>query len=221
MTDLSRVLRWVPEVPRAERPSVAGPEPTGVPALKCAWGMERSIYQRAWEFETLLELYRKAAPARVLEVGAYTGGTLWWWLQEAAVGATVVSVDTYDGANFAQQVDNRALYPLWTPEDVELVVIEGDSRRPRTRNQILEHGPYDWIFLDGDHLYRSARSDWESYGKSAREGSVVVFHDILEFKRHPEIEVHQLWREIRAQGYLTQELVAKGSAWGGLGLVYL
>lgn len=217
----TEVLHWVPDIPRAERPSVAGPEPPDVPPLKCSWGMTRSIYQRQWEFETLLKLYRELAPKRVLEVGTYTGGTLWWWLQESAPGATIVSVDTYDGANFAQQVDNRALYPDWTLPDTKLVVLEGDSRKPRIRSKILEHGPFDWVFLDGDHLYKSAKSDWENYGRGARAGGVVVFHDILQFKRHPEIEVYQLWEELRHQGYVTQELIAKGSQWGGLGVVYL
>ena len=45
------------------------------------------------EFKALLGLYADLAPLRVLEIGTWQGGTLWYWLQFATAGAQVVSLD--------------------------------------------------------------------------------------------------------------------------------
>jgi len=89
------------------------------------------ILQNSVEFAAMLDLYRAAAPKRVLEIGTYHGGTLYHWLQNATDGATIVTVDSYRTG-----VDNRDLYPHWTPDGVTLHVIDGDSRDPNTVAQV-------------------------------------------------------------------------------------
>ena len=199
------VLRDLPA--QIERSLEYGPATDDVP-----------IFQHAWEFERLLELYRMRPPWHVLEVGTYHGGTLYHWLQNAQEGALVVSVDSYQAG-----VDNRALYEEWAPEGVGVRTIAGDSHAPETVRQAGLHAPYDWLFIDAGHLYEEVKADWESYGPMVAPGGIVAFHDILPpTAAWPEIEVERLWREIQAQGYVTQELVADaGAEWGGIGVVYL
>lgn len=173
------------------------------------------VSQTKWELDAMLLLYRGRRPGRVLEIGTWHGGTLWHWLQDAAPGATVVSVDSY-----AVGVDNRHMYLDWCPDGVTVVALEGDSRDAGTISEVETYGPYDWVFIDAGHHYDEVKADWLNYKRMAAPGAVVLFHDILP---HPEhvIEVPRLWREIQAQGFHTQEIMADPDGVHGIGVVYL
>lgn len=175
------------------------------------------VFQHEAEFSELLELYRERAPRRVLEIGTYFGGTLYHWLQNAKPGTLIVALDSYKVG-----VDNRYLYPGWTPEDVTLEVVKGDSRDPDVVKAVNGFGPFDWVFIDAGHYYDEVKDDWENYGLACEPGGVVALHDILDDKfHHPEIEVAELWAEIKQSGYPTREIVHDREAWwGGIGVVY-
>lgn len=195
-------LTGLPEI--QERPTgyADGPVPT---------------YQHQWEYDQLARLYRQRKPRRVLEIGTFHGGTLHLWLTHAAPRCLVVAVDTY-----AVGVDNRPLYPDWTKRSTILHVIEGDSHAPETIGRVGTFAPYDWIFIDAAHYFADCLADWANFRPMAAPGAVVVFHDLLTAPNHPEIQVDQLWDQIRRAGYLTQEIVANpDSDWGGIGVVYL
>ena len=175
------------------------------------------IFQHDAEFRELLNHYRKWSPQSTLEVGTYHGGTLYHWLQEAPLGAVVVSVDSY-----AVGVDNRDLYNEWCPLGISVVAICGDTRAPETVAAAEEYAPYDFCFIDAGHYLNEVTNDWEVFSPLVRKGGRVAFHDILpknEF--HPEIEVSQLW-DVLKEEYETEEIVEdRGAAWGGIGIVYL
>jgi predicted O-methyltransferase YrrM len=175
-----------------------------------------TILQWEKEFEVLLELYRRLKPRRVLEIGTYHGGTLYHWLQNAPMGGCrIVSVDSY-----AVGVDNRHLYPQWTPPGVELVVIEGESHANDTITKVRQNGFYNFALIDAGHYLAEVTRDWENY-RQLVPGGVLCFHDILTHPAWPSIEVGQLWEQIK-KDYLTFEIVADRDAeWGGLGVVLL
>ena len=52
----------------------------------------------------------------------------------------------------------------------------GHVARPCARREGPRAGPYDFIFIDGDHRYEPVKVDWENY---APLGGVVAFHDSL------------------------------------------
>ena len=180
------------------------------------------IFQDQYEWQQLLALYARAAPARVLEIGTYHGGTLYHLLRRAGPGAVVVSVDSYTAG-----VDNRALYPDWTPEGVTLHAIVGDSRASGTVARVAALGPYDFVWIDAGHYAVEVADDWRHYGALAAPGAIVAFHDIITHASWPSIEVEQVWRRIQRQGYVTQELVwstgvpPNDQGWGGIGVVYM
>lgn len=183
---------------------------------KCGPPAPVPILQWEAEFSVLLELYRRLAPVRTLEIGTYHGGTLYHWLQNAYEASLVVTLDSY-----ATEVDNRHLYPNWKPFGVDLHVLEGDSHKSTTSKQVRALGPYDWLFIDGGHYLPEVTDDWERYSPMVREGGVAVLHDILTHKNWPSIEVGQLWEQIKST-HLTFEIVADRDAeWGGLGVVLL
>ena len=176
------------------------------------------IFQWEAEFAPLLELYVSRKPKRVLEIGTYHGGTLYHWLANAVPGAKIVSVDSY-----LVGVDNRDLYPAWTPKGVELEVIKGDSSRKHVITTVRQSAPFDWIFIDAGHFYAEVAADWHNYKGMCARGGVVIFHDILPPSRSwPIIEVAWLWKELKREGLRTEEIVHDRDAeWGGLGIVYL
>lgn len=176
------------------------------------------VFQHPAEMEWMLDLYARRAPMRVLEVGSYFGGALKQFIARAQPGATVVSVDLYN----LPYADNRHLYADWAAQSGATVhAIAGNSRDLATVAQAAQHGPFDWIMIDGDHRYRSVRADWEAYRELAAPGGVVLFHDILDNRKaHPEIEVARLWAEIKA-AYRTDEIISGNGKWGGIGVVYM
>jgi predicted O-methyltransferase YrrM len=175
------------------------------------------ILQWQAEFEVLLELYRRLAPANVLEVGTYHGGTLFHWLQNTSrPGAKIVTVDSY-----AVGVDNRDLYEDWNVNDTRLYVISGDSHNAQIIDRINLHGPFDFVFIDAGHYYKEVKRDWENYRPMVKSGGILCLHDILTHPAWPSIEVGRLWEEIK-QDHLTFEIVADRNAeWGGIGVVML
>jgi len=180
------------------------------------------IFQHQWEWLVLMDLYQTRKPMHVLEIGTHAGGTLYHLLQQAEEGAVVVSVDSYT-AHF----DNRALYADWTPPEVTLHAICGDSHKASTIEQARQHGPYDWIFIDAGHYEAEAQADWDNYRPMAAPGAIVALHDIITHASWPSIEVEKVWRRIQRAGYITQELAwstgvpPNDQGWGGIGIVYM
>jgi predicted O-methyltransferase YrrM len=175
------------------------------------------ILQWQWEFQAVLDLYEERKPMKVVEVGTYHGGTLYHWLSKATPGATVISIDSY-----VTGVDNSGMYQDWCPTDVELIAIRGDSRKVWIDQGHLLRDT-DWLFIDAGHTFNEVLDDWQSYSQFVAPNGVVLLHDIVPGgEQHPELEVHQLWRQIQAKGYVTQEVISDHVAdWGGIGIVYL
>ena len=179
--------------------------------------------QRTWELMRLVSLYFDLQPLRVLEIGTEIGGTLWHWLQNAAAGTDVVSVD--DMASLPAEPKERlpGMWQSWCPDGVRLEKITGNSRDPETIAIVAALLPQvDFLFIDGDHTYEGVRADWMNYGPLVRPGGLIAFHDLItpDFGKH--VKVPQLWKEIQDAGYLTMNLFADpGENWGGIGVVVI
>jgi hypothetical protein len=88
----------------------------------------------------------------------------------------------------------------------------GNSRNPAIQKKVEELGPYDFVFIDGDHRYEMVKKDWEFYG---RMGKRVAFHDIQppQTKENAELGVHRLWDELKGRDD-AQSFIAPGSPMG-------
>ncbi len=157
------------------------------------------------EFEQVLDLYRAAAPKRVLEIGTAAGGTLYHWLRHATKGATVVTVDFPEPAYTL----DRDLCRTWRPPGVGLQMISGDSHDSRTVAEVREHGPYDWVFIDGDHRYEQCATDVSLYWPMLTQDGHLLLHDIaldVGYEDGSAAGVRRVWDEIRQGGYWTREI---------------
>lgn len=177
------------------------------------------VHQWPYEFEALLKIHRRRKPKRLLEIGTYDGGTLYNWLRNAPKGGTVVSVDLYE----TEEHDNRALYDEWTPKGVNLEVIAASSTAPRTKKALLAMEPFDFAFIDGDHSYAVAASDYELCLRLVKKGGIIALHDIVPPPQPvPWMEVDQLWQEIKDGDFRTREIIGTPyQTWGGIGVVYV
>lgn len=90
----------------------------------------------------------------------------------------------------------------------------GDSTDPDIVASVHDLGPFDLVFIDGDHRYEGVRLDWLNYGCL---GKTVVFHDIVPPKptERQELGVWRLWKEIEGD---KEEFIGDGSKMG-LGIV--
>lgn len=144
-----------------------------------------ATYQVQWELDHLLDLVENTIrPGRILEIGSYEGGTLWHWLQVADL---VVAVD--------DACRNKDEWLNWADDTgADLHVVHGSSHDPDIIKRVLALGPFDMVFIDGDHTYDGALQDFVSYLPMVAESGCVVFHDILP---RPDYGVAEVWASVK------------------------
>lgn len=136
-----------------------------------------------------------------LEIGSKFGGSLWKVANALPKGSRLVSVDTnINGPDLQNCIE--ALKCL----DYDVRLIPLNSTWPNAIEQAHALGPYDAIFIDGDHRPPGVWADWNNYSPM---GKIIAFHDIG-WKRAPgwvgkRIDVPQVWDEIK-QPYRHQEI---------------
>ncbi len=168
------------------------------------------IIQEEMEFARLLELYAARKPKMVLELGTYTGGTLFHWMQNAQPGTVIVSVD--------DDHQNPHLYQQWLTPGVSYELVCGDTRDPAIIEAVARRAPYDFAFVDAGHLDEEVRADWKNYRPMVAEGGLMAFHDIKELEELPRIQVFHLWSELKASHPYIEIQSPDG---GGIGVVIL
>lgn len=176
------------------------------------------------ELRSMLAVYEDLAPQGVVEIGTWTGGTLYYWLRYATERAKVISIDL--GPDLWVPPDptfDNSIWWDWAPPGVQLYALTGNSQDEQIRKQVedITGGGIDWLFIDGDHTYEGVKADWETWRPLVRQGGVVAFHDLKSPAWSPHIQVGKLWQEIKLAGYLTEEFIDPHYDWGGIGLVYI
>ena len=130
----------------------------------------------------------------VLEIGSRNGATLQVLACACQYGAKIRSIDIerYDELEAAISKLQEAGF------DAERLTADSTSQEAIKWAQ--DNGPYDFVFIDGDHTYEGVKADWENYGPM---GKCVGFHDIANLL----LGVPALWAEIK-KTYRTDEISA-------------
>lgn len=155
--------------------------------------------QYDWEFRKLLDFYRKKKPVRVLEIGVDWGGTLYQWIKHNRSKFPVICAVDAVGWNWSSSSSggNKQEWQTWASMfNVALYPVLGDSHDPNMVDEMRSHGPYDWVFIDGDHSYEGAKADFDNCLPMLAPGGVVVFHDIVKHPGDDRIGVWRLWAEL-------------------------
>ena len=135
-------------------------------------------YQNLVEFGALWEHVASRPHAQVLEIGSLFGGTLWYWSFLPKIERLVAVDLPSDWVNVRDGVrEAREHWFDWFADRVELRDFRSDSQDPATIEAVGECGPFDFVFIDGDHTYDGVRADWLAYSPLVRSGGLVAFHD--------------------------------------------
>jgi cephalosporin hydroxylase len=145
-----------------------------------------------------------------LEIGSMWGQSLWKVAHALPNGSRVVSVDSMVDRPTAEPSLYACINAL-RRIGYDAHFINGDSTAPDTIARVKALGPFDALFIDGNHSFDYVKADWENYGPMAR---IVGFHDI-NWKdtwksakgNHPtaaQMGAERVWNEIK-DGYRHEE----------------
>ena len=176
------------------------------------------------ELLAMLDRVRALEPARLCEIGASGGGTLFMLTRVAADEALIVSLDIEIPPHTARARSRMGR------RGQRLISIEADSHDPATRDQVtaaLDGGPLDFLFIDGDHSYPGVKADFDLYSPLVRPGGLIALHDINPDRRAEGSssgvisgEVPRFWGELKRE-HRTEEVIANPGQEGyGIGFLF-
>lgn len=141
------------------------------------------VTQDPMELATFLAMVDSQRPKVVLEIGCEYGGSLTAWARHAAPDALLIGVDLDTDKPRVEARDSQ-----------QVALVQGNSTDPETLDRvraILGDREVDFLFIDGEHSYRAALSDFTTYSRLVRRGGLVAFHDVA-----GNNEVKAVWREV-------------------------
>lgn len=124
----------------------------------------------------------EGSAARILEIGAFEGMSACYFLWRLP-GATVTSIDTFEGSPGLPSSERRGLEDAFD-RNVALVdrtrvrKLVGDSRRVLL-DLVAERALFDLVYVDGSHRALDVLVDAALSWPLVRPGGVVVFDDYL------------------------------------------
>lgn len=182
--------------------------------------------QKNTELAMLLELLHLRQPKRILEIGVFHGGTIKAWTQVADPEAIIVGIDlpkaAYGGGFNAQQAK---LITGLAKHKQKILLLPFDSHAQSTFDIVAKQAPFDFLFIDADHTYEGAKTDFELYSPLVAEGGIIALHDVVPHTLYPEVGVYKLWNEIKFSGanvveYIDYEYVTDHGLWAGIGVIF-
>lgn len=162
---------------------------------------ERHLLQNIQEFSEYLAILRKEKVKSYLEIGSKNGGSLFRVAMKLDKGSKIVSVDLPHGDHsFKNTLPNlEDCIKRLKNEGYDAHLIVGDSTAPETIEKTRALGPFDVVFIDGNHTRPYIQKDWENYGPMSR---IVAFHDIgyhrdtRDTKKLP-IDAPEFWKDLK------------------------
>ncbi len=160
-------------------------------AIACLHHFE--CQQNTLEIEELIALAK--GKKSYLEIGSNFGGTLWRIGRELAPNSKIVCVDLPDQSQTLLEPTHTLQYNCRRLAEMghDVQLFPFDSHNPGVVRAVRQHGPFDLVFIDGDHSYQGVKKDWEDYGDM---GKIVAFHDIA----GGTDGCVRFWKELKAEG---------------------
>jgi len=175
--------------------------------------------QHEGELQEFLEIYKELKPKKVLEIGSFFGGTLWFFIKNNPNLEKLVVVDLPippSDARHEEMVNSVLQWQSWFPENLEFKSYSGNSQS----NDLLinvhsQNEPdFDMLHIDADHTYNGVRLDYVNYCNLVKPGGIIVFHDVGHIP-----DVTRFWNEITANNNYKHQTIFHESGCG-IGILY-
>lgn len=183
------------------------------------------VLQDLSEFDQFCKVLVDKKVRSYLEIGCWTGGTIRMIAEKVLPKRSrIVAIDKHFKPT-KEIILKQALAEL-NRKGFDTHMLSGDSADPKIIEAARKLGPYDAVFIDGDHRLEYVKKDWDNYGSM---GSIVGFHDIA--RDLPEDEhggPHQVatfWQGFK-NGHKHAEFISESSRAGlkkgafGIGVVW-
>ncbi len=140
-------------------------------------------YTKPSELEALyhLALYSKHG-ANALEIGSYTGASACYIAAGLAhVNGHLFCLDTWQNETMPEGERDTFAEFCKNTEGVKQYItpLRKHSLEIQQEDVVL---PLDLVFIDGDHSYQAAKSDFEKVAPWVALNGVIAFHDCVAFK---------------------------------------
>lgn len=166
----------------------------------------RRIPQLEYELNGLLKLMREERVTSYLEIGLRHATTFQWLGARLPRGSRLTGIDWPGSAWGEENVDAAREKIAEAAQDLndvfgqDVYILLADSKSDRAVEVAVNRGPFDLVFIDGDHSYDGVKKDWELYSSLSR---IVAFHDIdtpnagwMTEEKKVQFGVHTLWSEL-------------------------
>jgi predicted O-methyltransferase YrrM len=154
--------------------------------------MAHLLQDNEGEFIPFCQLMKNENVRSYLEIGSFSGGSIETAAQYLTVGSRIVSIDKPWKQTKQERLTSILNALKQRGYDTHLVV--GDSTESRSIYKARKFGPYDAVFIDGNHTFPYVKSDWENYGSLGR---IVGFHDIAKDK--PPHGASAFWNQLKSK----------------------
>lgn len=125
---------------------------------------------------------------KFLEIGVYKGqiiSLIQLLADKQSKNASITAVTPLYDKEFADY--NRfpwikQLYKQFNVTMANTKIVDGYSSSPKILAEATSYGPYDVVFIDGDHSYKGAKFDIEKYDSALKVGGYMVIDDASNYK---------------------------------------
>lgn len=168
------------------------------------------ILQNEIEHARFIEIVKAEGIKSYLEIGSKYGGSFSRVAEVLPKGSRVVAVDLPNGTKDWKltSVSLTTCIADLKGRGYDAHVIWGDSTAMNVIDRVSALGPFDCVFIDGNHTPDFIKQDWANYGPMGTK--IVAFHDISwsrpgDFTAYAKIAVPEFWKELKT-GYRHQEI---------------
>lgn len=172
--------------------------------------------QHEGELQEFLEIYKEMQPKKVLEIGSFYGGTLWFFIKNNPDKLeTLISLDMLipqTDKRYNEMIESRSKWNDWCPFLLDFYTFEGNSRDQSIIETIKKDNylnEIDLLHIDGDHSYEGVKADYENFKSLVKPGGIIVFHDVVGIET-----VARFWNELKEQFPESFRTISHENGWG-------
>jgi predicted O-methyltransferase YrrM len=114
-----------------------------------------------------------AGRRRLVEIGVWHGVTTKRLCEAMDREGTLSAVDPFPAGRLGFSVQQRIAHREVGPVGNGRVIWMRTSGREAAR----DHGPVDFVFIDGDHSEEGLRADWQAWSPLVEPDGIVALHD--------------------------------------------